>query len=151
MLQYRIFHWKLLVYQFIHSTANISPLMICILWGEVSWLFNVIINNISVKYVTAHRCAGRMKKLYTPRYIFEGNTIPIHILYISLKSTYRYRCFIFCRFYANIQHKLWTVSISTKQIIKLNKLSQVMHRTFKNHVKLQLNSKYITGMQSRIK
>ena len=30
--------------------------------GEVNWLFNVIINDISVIYVTAHRCAGGLKK-----------------------------------------------------------------------------------------
>ena len=29
---------------------------------ELNWLFNVTINDISVKYVTAHRCAGRLKK-----------------------------------------------------------------------------------------
>ena len=31
-------------------------------WGEVNWLFNVTINDISVIYVTAHRCAGGLKK-----------------------------------------------------------------------------------------
>ena len=31
-------------------------------WGEVKWLFNVTINNISVIHVTAHRCAGGLKK-----------------------------------------------------------------------------------------
>ena len=31
--------------------------------GEVNWLFNVTINDISVIYVTAHRCAGGLKKL----------------------------------------------------------------------------------------
>ena len=30
--------------------------------GEVNWLFNVTINDISVIYVTAHRCAGGLKK-----------------------------------------------------------------------------------------
>ena len=30
---------------------------------KVNWLFNVTINDISVIYVTAHRCAGGMKKL----------------------------------------------------------------------------------------
>ena len=30
--------------------------------GEWDWLFNVTCNNISVIYVTAHRCAGRLKK-----------------------------------------------------------------------------------------
>ena len=33
------------------------------LMGEVNWLFNVTINDISVIYVTAHRCAGGLKKL----------------------------------------------------------------------------------------
>ena len=28
----------------------------------VYWLFNVTINDISVLYVTAHRCAGGLKK-----------------------------------------------------------------------------------------
>ena len=28
----------------------------------VDWLFNVTINDISVIYVTAHRCAGGLKK-----------------------------------------------------------------------------------------
>ena len=41
-------------------------LFICVvcllLWGEVNWLFNVTINDISVIYVTAHRCAGELKK-----------------------------------------------------------------------------------------
>ena len=30
----------------------------------VNWLFNVTINDISVIHVTAHKCAGGMKKLY---------------------------------------------------------------------------------------
>ena len=29
---------------------------------KVNWLFNVTINDISVIYVTAHRCAGGLKK-----------------------------------------------------------------------------------------
>ena len=29
---------------------------------ELNWLFNVTINDISVIYVTAHRCAGGLKK-----------------------------------------------------------------------------------------
>ena len=32
-------------------------------WVELKWLFNVTINDISVLYVTAHRCAGGLKKL----------------------------------------------------------------------------------------
>ena len=35
---------------------------IAVMGGEVNWLFNVTINDISVIYVTAHRCAGRLKK-----------------------------------------------------------------------------------------
>ena len=31
-------------------------------WGEVNWLFNVTINDISVIYVTAHRYAAGLKK-----------------------------------------------------------------------------------------
>ena len=34
----------------------------CLLFGEVNWLFNITINDISVIYVTAHRCAGGLKK-----------------------------------------------------------------------------------------
>ena len=30
--------------------------------SEVNWLFNVTVNDISVIYVTAHRCAGGLKK-----------------------------------------------------------------------------------------
>ena len=30
--------------------------------GEMNWLFNVTINDISVIYVTAHRCTGGLKK-----------------------------------------------------------------------------------------
>ena len=30
--------------------------------GKANWLFNVTINDISVIYVTAHRCAGGLKK-----------------------------------------------------------------------------------------
>ena len=29
---------------------------------KVNWLFNVTINDISVIYVAAHRCAGGLKK-----------------------------------------------------------------------------------------
>ena len=34
---------------------------------RVNWLFNVTINDISVIYVTAHRCAGGMKKKFDLR------------------------------------------------------------------------------------
>ena len=35
--------------------------------NELECLFNVTINDISVIYVTAHRCAGGLKKKYDPR------------------------------------------------------------------------------------
>ena len=34
---------------------------------ELNWLFNVTINDISVIYVTAHRCAGGLKKKFDLR------------------------------------------------------------------------------------
>ena len=37
--------------------------MICCCLLLLNWLFNVTINDISVIYVTAHRCAGGLKKL----------------------------------------------------------------------------------------
>ena len=36
-------------------------------WVELNCLFNVTINDISVIYVTAHRCAGGLKKKYDLR------------------------------------------------------------------------------------
>ena len=38
-----------------------------IYWVELNCLFNVTINDISVIYVTAHRCAGGLKKKYDLR------------------------------------------------------------------------------------
>ena len=35
-------------------------------WVELNWLFNVTINDISVIYVRAHRCAGGLKKEVGP-------------------------------------------------------------------------------------
>ena len=37
-------------------------LVLYVRYGKVNWLFNVTINGISVIYVTAHRCAGGLKK-----------------------------------------------------------------------------------------
>ena len=34
-----------------------------LIWVELNWLFTVTINDISVIYVTAHRCADGLKKL----------------------------------------------------------------------------------------
>ena len=42
--------------------TNFWPLLIWSCWVELNWLFNVTINDISVIYVTAHRCAGGLKK-----------------------------------------------------------------------------------------
>ena len=41
---------------------KIKPKVDWIDWIGLNWLFNVTINGISVIYVTAHRCAGGLKK-----------------------------------------------------------------------------------------
>ena len=46
-------------------TYGLAPNAIDISW--VNWLFNVTINDISVIYVTAHRCAGGLKKKFDLR------------------------------------------------------------------------------------
>ena len=43
------------------KSALQNPCLTSFISGEVNWLFNVKINDISVIYVTAHRCAGRLK------------------------------------------------------------------------------------------
>ena len=51
----------------------------------VNWLFNVItINDISVIYVTAHRCAGGLKKLD----LRSGSQRHRHFVYRARPSTY---------------------------------------------------------------
>ena len=42
-------------------------MVFCIGWVELNCLFNVTINDISVIYVTAHRCAGGLKKKFDLR------------------------------------------------------------------------------------
>ena len=57
----------------------------------LNWLFNVTINDISVIYVTAHRCAGGLKKKLDLRsgsernilVIEESSPFPNHIEYIT--------------------------------------------------------------------
>ena len=44
-----------------------KPYKIYLSWVELNCLFNVTINDISVIYVTAHRCAGGLKKKYDLR------------------------------------------------------------------------------------
>ena len=41
------------------TKTKLSEVMMLLL---LNWLFNVTINDISVIYVTAHRCAGGLKK-----------------------------------------------------------------------------------------
>ena len=53
-----LMHQIYLVHYFHNPALPMVPLS-----GEVNWLFNVTINDISVIYVTAHRCAGGLKKL----------------------------------------------------------------------------------------
>ena len=43
------------------------PQCVVWIWVELNCLFNVTINDISVIYVTAHRCAGGLKKKYDLR------------------------------------------------------------------------------------
>ena len=49
-----------------HHINSATNLFSCLVsrWRrvELNWLFNVTINDISVIYVTAHRCAGGLKK-----------------------------------------------------------------------------------------
>ena len=47
--------WMLLASDRLNSDVELS-------WVELNLLFNVTINDISVIYVTAHRCAGGLKK-----------------------------------------------------------------------------------------
>ena len=44
---------------------DVAPYTPCLV--ELNWLFNVTINDISVIYVTAHRCAGGLKKKFDLR------------------------------------------------------------------------------------
>ena len=44
------------IFQFLAIFAQMMMMMM------MNWLFNVTINDISVIYVTAHRCAGGLKK-----------------------------------------------------------------------------------------
>ena len=43
----------------------------------MNWLFNVTINDISVIYVTANRCAGGLKKKMLDLYGWAPNVIDI--------------------------------------------------------------------------
>ena len=45
-----------------HIDTSIAYCQLIIMWGEVNLLFNVTINDISVIYVTAHRCADGLEK-----------------------------------------------------------------------------------------
>ena len=44
------------------DTENLYLKSVLVMMMVVNWLFNVTINDISVIYVTAHRCAGALKK-----------------------------------------------------------------------------------------
>ena len=49
----------------LHDCIHLVMLRLLRFWIGLNWLFNVTINDISVIYVTAHRCAGGLnKKLY---------------------------------------------------------------------------------------
>ena len=61
-------HWPIMALPWIHHCADLAQQSIQMCGshehsqGEVNWSFNVTINDISVIYVTAHRCAGGLKK-----------------------------------------------------------------------------------------
>ena len=49
------------------KNSNLNHTRFELSWVELNWLFNVTINDISVIYVTAHRCAGGLKKKFDLR------------------------------------------------------------------------------------
>ena len=64
-------NWYILdVYYQRNGFTRMWLLIVCTIkycWVELIWLFNVTINDISVIYVTAHRCAGGLKKKFDLR------------------------------------------------------------------------------------
>ena len=50
-------------YRWLRYTCMINYI---VRWGEVNWLFNVTINDISVIHVTAHGCVGGLNNLVSP-------------------------------------------------------------------------------------
>ena len=71
--------WSVVLSSFITFSGRILLILNRLIWEEcevpviffpfskVNWLFNVTINDISVTYVTAHRCAGGLKKKFDLR------------------------------------------------------------------------------------
>ena len=53
---------RLVTLIFTLKTAAVSVLILALGNGKVNLLLNITINDISVIYVTAHRCAGGLKK-----------------------------------------------------------------------------------------
>ena len=58
-------------------------------WGEVNWLFNVTINNISVIHVTAHRCAGGLKKKLDLRSGFQRHRLFVGFFNVPVQAPIR--------------------------------------------------------------
>ena len=56
---------------------------------EFDWLLNVSCNDISVIYVTAHRCAGEIKKKFDLRSGFQGHTHFVGFFNVPVQSTTR--------------------------------------------------------------
>ena len=74
----------------IHGNTNKS-------WVELNWLFNVTINDISVLYVTAHRCAGGLKRSWT--YGRPPNAIDISQGSLTCPSKHRHGTTLFIRLF----------------------------------------------------
>ena len=83
--------WKPLI---IGLTVKFGSILVLIEldWIGLNWLFNVTINDISVIYVTAHRCAGGLKKKLLIKVVKTSNrTIYIHfLLYVNIMTFWGY-------------------------------------------------------------
>ena len=64
-------HCQVIYYENVHAHTIFSMAWSGVEWN---WLFNVTINDISVIYVTAHRCAGGLK---------HGSKAILHMYYCT--------------------------------------------------------------------
>ena len=87
-------------------------------WGKVNWLFNVTIKNFSVIHVTAHRCAGGLKKKWLDLrsgsqrhrhfvgFSIVGATVTVHqffcILHLTCPCKHRHGTNLFIRWFRHI-------------------------------------------------
>ena len=71
------------------SEIHIHPPNTILLRGDVNWLLNVTINDISVIYVTAHRCAGGQKKMLYLRSGSQRHRHFVGFLNVAVKAPTR--------------------------------------------------------------